>query len=411
MSGHRITQVDIIPIFPRLAARYADRVSDMYGIDARILCRIQTDSGLVGWGDNRVRPWYEPPSDMGQDLIGRDPFDFLNGMQGPPMHTALYDLMGKCLEVPAYKLMGPKRRDWVPVAAWTRPASPEQFAAEIQRAAAQGYRVFKIHTCSYHDVFEQTKAAEAVAPEGFKIHYDFNHNRTLGAVLPVVAELERNHPIVGWIEDPIIRSDIEGWKALRAKTRIPIIMHGTALGGMQEFKHDMADVFMITGSMFDTMSTGFALAKANLQVILQHEAGTLGKAMAMHMASVLPTHSTHSINLDDQYEEDITTETIPVVDGSSPVPDGIGLGYDVDESAVQRLSQQKLVEPDRHIGVLHMSDGSTWYGKGYVSPGSVTGTEEASLRGFRSELWEDDGSSQFEALYERVQAEGRVRAS
>ena len=48
-----------------------------------------------------------------------------------------------------------------------------------------------------------------------------------------------------------------------------------------------------------------------------------------------------------------------------------------DESAVQRLSQQKLVEPPRHIGILHMSDNSIWYGKGYVSPRTVTGTEEA----------------------------------
>jgi L-alanine-DL-glutamate epimerase-like enolase superfamily enzyme len=411
MSSHHIKSVDIIPIFPRLAARYADRVVDMYGIDSRLLCRVETDSGLVGWGDQRVRPWFVPADDMGQDLVGHDPFDFLNSDQSGGINTALYDLMGKCLEVPAWKLMGPKRRDWVPVAAWTRQAAPEQFAAEIQRAVAQGYRVFKMHTCSHHDVFEQTRAAEAVAPDGFKIHYDFNHGRSLGAVLPVVAELERNHPIVAWIEDPLIRYDIEGWRALRQKTRIPIIMHGTPMGGMQEYKHDMADAYMIGGSMFDTMSAGFALGRANLQVILQHESGTLGKAMAMHMAAVLPTHTAHSINLDDQYEEDVTTQRIPVVDGSSPVPEGIGVGYEVDESAVQRLSQQKLVEPPRHIGILHMSDNSTWYGKGYVSPRTVTGTEEAGLRGFRSELWEDDGTSEFEAMFARVEKEGTVRAS
>ena len=411
MSSHKIKSVDIIPIFPRLAARYADRVIDMYGIDARLLFRIETDSGIVGWGDQRVRPWFEIPADMGQDLVGRDPFDYLNSTQTGGLNTALYDLMGKCLEVPAWKLMGPKRRDWVPVAAWTRPASPEQFAAEIQRAAAQGYRVFKIHTCDYHDVFEQTKAAEAVAPDGFRIHYDFNHNRTLGAVLPIVAELERNHPIVGWIEDPLIRSDIEGWRALRHKTSIPIVMHGTPMGGMQEFKHDMADAYMLAGSMFDMMSAGFALGRANLQVIMQHESGTLGKAMAMHMGCVLPTHTSHSINLEDQYEEDVTTESMPILDGSSPVPKGIGLGYEVDESAVQRLSQQKLVEKPRHIGILHMPDGATWYGKGYVSPGSVTGKEEAGIRGFRCELWEDDGTSEFDAMLARIEQEGRVRAS
>jgi hypothetical protein len=41
----------------------------------------------------------------------------------------------------------------------------------------------------------------------------------------------------------------------------------------------------------------------------------------------------------------------------------------------------------------------------------VTGTEEAGLRGFSSELWEEDGTTEFEAMYDRVSAEGKVRAS
>ena len=42
---------------------------------------------------------------------------------------------------------------------------------------------------------------------------------------------------------------------------------------------------------------------------------------------------------------------------------------------------------------------------------AVTGTEEAGLRGFRSELWEDDGTSEFGAMFARVEKEGTVRAS
>ena len=74
MSSHRIESVDIIPIFPRLASRYADRVVDMFGIDCRLLCRIETDCGLVGWGDQRVRPWFVAADDMGQDLSPSDPW-------------------------------------------------------------------------------------------------------------------------------------------------------------------------------------------------------------------------------------------------------------------------------------------------------------------------------------------------
>ena len=82
-------------------------------------------------------------------------------------------MVGKHLEVPAYKLMGGQNvREAVKVAASMRPASPEHFRAEVQRAADQGYMVFKMHSCSYHDIIEQTRMAEEVAPEGFKIHWD-----------------------------------------------------------------------------------------------------------------------------------------------------------------------------------------------------------------------------------------------
>ena len=407
----QIKDIKVIPIYPKLAERYQHRQVDLYGIDHRTIYRVEADNGLVGYGDQRVRPDGQPAQSSVDPLIGRNPFDYINQNLAPGLCGALYDLMGKYLEVPAHKLMGQKVRDHVPVAAWTRPASPQDFQKEIVRAMDHGYTIFKMHTCTYHDVIEQTLLAEKVAPEGFKIHYDFNHNRTLAAVLPIIAELERNHPIVGYIEDPMVKTDLAGWRNLRRQTRIPIIMHGTPLGGMQEMMQGLADIYMIGGSMADTLATGFAFGKANIQVLLQFEGGTLGKAMAMHMASVLPTHTAHSINLDDQYEEDITTETIPVNEGSSPVPTGPGLGYEVDEDALSRLASQQLAERPRHVGILHMPGGHTYYGPSYVSPSTVTGKEEGTLRGFRSEIWEEDDTSDFEQIYERVQKEGAIAAA
>ena len=402
----KITDVEIIPFYPRLARRYDHRKVDLYGIDWRVLYKVHTDNGMVGYGDTRIRPGKCPPRSSVEPFIGRDPFDFINNSTLGDLCGALYDVMGKYLEVPAYKLMGQKVRDAVSVAAWTRPASPEDFREEIRRAAAQGYMVFKMHSCRYHDVVEQTRLAAEVAPEGFRIHWDFNGNRTLAAALPLVRELEENHPIVGFIEDPIQRSDIDSWRRLREQTRIPIVMHVPPLGGFQEVLYGLADIYMIGGSAGETLTRGFAYSKANIQTIMQHEAGTLGKAMALHMAAVLPTASGHSINLDDQYEDDITTERIPVIEGYSPVPKGPGLGFEVDEDALARLAANTPIERPRHVGVLHMPGGHTFYGPSHLAPEG----EEGTTRGFRTELWEDDGSAEFERVYERVQKEGRVMA-
>ena len=132
------------------------------------------------------------------------------------------------------------------------------------------------------------------------------------------------------------------------------------------------------------MGFAWAAANANIQVLLQEGGGggTLGKAMALHMAAVLPTHSAHLICLDDQCtpahhstprrfffhwpgfpsahasvqqirsrllavgtadDEDIYSKNrIPVVEGASPVPRGPGLGYEVDESEIRRMSGPTL---------------------------------------------------------------------
>ena len=408
----KITNIEVIPIYPRLAKHYENRKVDLYGIDHRTVFKVETDAGIVGYGDQRVRPGGQPDPAIAASLIGRNPFDFINNhlSYGSALNCALYDVMGKYLEVPVYKLIGQKVRDAVPVAAWTRPASPETFRDEISRAADQGYTIFKMHTCDYHDVMEQTRLAEEVAPEGFKIHYDFNGNRSLAAVLPIIQELERNHPIVGYIEDPLVKNDVDGWYRLREQTRLPIIMHGTPLGSVQEIIRGVADIYMIGGSIGDTIATGFACGKANIQTILQFESGTIGKAMALHMAAVLPTPTAHSINLDDQYEEDYTTERIPVIEGASPVPEGPGLGYEVDEDALARIAANKPIEIPKHVGVLHMPGGHTFYGRSYVSPTRVTGHEEGTIRGIKSEIWEDDGSTEFTGIYDRVQKEGTFRA-
>ena len=177
----KISDVKIVHANPRLAARNADQKARFSGIDTLTVYRITMDNGIVGWGDGRGHSTV-PQAEI-DGLVGRNPFDFINARLNFGLMMALYDVMGKYLEVPAYKLMGQKVRDRVPVAAWTRPASPEDLAREVQRAAAEGYMIFKMHTCQYYDVLEQNRAVEAVAPPGFKMQYDFNSSRSLADLL------------------------------------------------------------------------------------------------------------------------------------------------------------------------------------------------------------------------------------
>ena len=111
---------------------------------------------------------------MVEPLIGRSPFDFMLTDVNLGLGVALYDAMGKYLDVPVYKLLGQKVRDAGAVAAWTRPCPADVFAGEVRRAVDEGYRVFKMHTSPEYDPLRQAEAAADVAPDGFSLHYDFN---------------------------------------------------------------------------------------------------------------------------------------------------------------------------------------------------------------------------------------------
>ena len=403
----KITDLDVIHLNPALAARNADHKARFSGIDTQTLYKVVTDNGITGYGDERGHMTLSDTEI--EELVGRSPFDFVNARLNNGLMGALYDVMGKHLEVPAYKLMGQKVRDRVPVAAWTRPASPSELAAEVQRAAAEGYMIFKMHTCHYHDVLLQNRAVEEVAPVGFKMHYDFNHNRVSADVLRLVQELEKS-PVVGYLEDPMVWRDIDGWRRLREKTFIPLVMHVPQLGGGPEIMHGCADLYMIgeNDSVGGTLARGFACAEANVSTVLQLTGGTLTKALALHMAAVVPNVN-HTINLDDQYGEDATGQRIEIVDGSSPVPQEPGLGFEVDEEIVEKLAAKPPTEKPRCIGILHLAHGHKYYTVSFPPVTQLTGFPEGAIRGLETELWNDDGSAEFVQRYDRLQREGPYR--
>jgi hypothetical protein len=165
---------------------------------------------------------------------------------------------------------------------------------------------------------------------------------------------------------------------------------------------------MLSGNAGATLKLGYACALANHPVLLQITGGTLTKAYALHLSAVLPTATAHSVNLDDQYEDDITVERIPVVNGSSPVPDGPGLGLEVDEDKLSELSSREPTPVPKHVAALRLMDGSTIYypALAQVNVQRMTGREEGAIRGLELELWDDDGTEEFQEVYERVQKDG-----
>ena len=101
----------------------------------RTLYIVKTDVGLEGYGES----WGKGSSlDRCQKYLGTDPFDWIGDPENLFMNMATYDLMGKYLNVPAWKLIGQQIRKWVPVAAWTGSRRPEAMAEEVTSVSHRG---------------------------------------------------------------------------------------------------------------------------------------------------------------------------------------------------------------------------------------------------------------------------------
>ena len=105
--------------------------------------------GLEGYGEAWGRGW--PQAEI-EKYIGTNPFDWIGDITTLPINIAIYDLMEKYLALPAWKLIGPKLYNRVPVAAWTVSQLLKQMAAEVHQAAGQGYRWLKYHVDEIQNV-------------------------------------------------------------------------------------------------------------------------------------------------------------------------------------------------------------------------------------------------------------------
>jgi L-alanine-DL-glutamate epimerase-like enolase superfamily enzyme len=102
---------------------------------------VKTDIGLEGYGENEGAARYT--REQLETYIGTDPFDWIADAHNLPMNMATYDLMGKYLGVPVWKLLGPKVRSWVPIGAWTVSQPPEAMVEEVVQLSRRGYRWLK----------------------------------------------------------------------------------------------------------------------------------------------------------------------------------------------------------------------------------------------------------------------------
>jgi L-alanine-DL-glutamate epimerase-like enolase superfamily enzyme len=161
--------------------------------------------------------------------LGNDPFALedilarvehqlrLNPSARAAIDMALYDLIGKMLQVPVYKLLGLSAAR-TPLTSFTIGIDTPENMAEKARAAS-AYPVLKIKVGTPHDV-ANLQAIRAVRPDAV-IRVDANTAWSAKEAVRAINELAQYQ--LEFVEQPVAPSDLAGLKYVREHVPVPII--------------------------------------------------------------------------------------------------------------------------------------------------------------------------------------------
>lgn len=346
-----------------------------------VVVKVSTSEGISGWGEAAFHGGEATArmvARLGEKLVGRDALQieanwhhlfrggYRLGTTGAHMAAlggldiALWDIKARALSTPVHALLGGKLRDRVPVYAslMKRALPPGEEIERVRNRMEQGYKAVKFHTGilwglgegedNTIDVVEAVRGVWANRSD-LEIMVDVNHAFTVVDAIRVGRRLESLD--VTWLEEPIAPWDYDGYNRLQEALDLPIA------AGEQEYNlwqfRDLMTVARVDVVQPNITSCGgftqgrkiTALAEAfNVPLHFHNTEPTLATAAHLHLwaTSAMCTGFQEYYGEAEHPLRDTTPllqQGLPVVDGHLMVPDGAGLGVEVDEDLV------------RHVGV------------------------------------------------------------
>lgn len=245
---------------------YGGQWVNLHWPDFRIvLLQLRTDQGVVGLGEapkgiaeaqvQQYRSLFEGQSIWNfnlQDL----PFETMwTGNQAiyEAYEMALIDLIGKALNLPAYRLLGGKFRDWVPTSRCTGRMNPDDAARTAEDAVRQGYSVLKMKATADDPLPERLRAIQDAAGDRLKVVVDPNQRLYQPYRLFHLVDELNVHGVrnVQCFESPYDHENLDWYVLGRQKINIPIALHlSNHRKIIEAIKREACDWLNLGGPMF-----------------------------------------------------------------------------------------------------------------------------------------------------------------
>lgn len=369
------------------------------------ICKVTLGCGVVGVGETMVfYTWGNTTDESVARVMERRATEWMwDDSLGSGLQMALFDAVGKTLEVPVHHLLGRKLRDEAFVSWWSIDMPAEDWLLECRSAIEQGYTSYKFKARPWFDLDEQLRAVTAVVPKHFEIDLDFNTmcNDTAHAVR-VLKALEK-YPHVKILESPIPQGDVAGNRYLRAHTEIPIAMHVGNPPLMTALREDVCDGFVLTGGASQVMHESHILGEANKVFWLQLVGTGLTASFALHFAAVRGHARWPAVTCQNLYEHALLAENLPITNGMTRIPDAPGLGVELDWDAIENFRIEPIAKPYPHPGLLMRLNWPSG-AKDYYAHGLqywhdfIEGRRPVFTPGVSLEIVPDDGSAEWREI-------------
>jgi len=346
------------------------------GQDA-LLVRVTTDAGIVGYGEVDSNPMgakgviegpfsHTATTGLARVVIGQDPFrteylwhkmyraNVYGGRRGVGLHAisgidlALWDIKGKALGLPVWKLLGGGFTGSLrPYASSLFGASPEETRERARRFVDQGFSAVKFGW----DPMGQNEALDIAlvreARKGLGDEPDLMIDAGLcydaKTAIQRARAFEEFRPF--WFEEPLLPDDYAGYAKLAAASPLRIAA-GEEESERKSFLHLMdvgqIDVVQVDltrcGGFTEAMKIAALAADRGLPVVNHGFTTYLNVAAALHFLASIP----NSLGLLEFVVEEGTTlrhqlsEPIRAVEGCVAVPEAPGLGLALDEEGLAR---------------------------------------------------------------------------
>ena len=331
-----------------------------------LLVRIESQDGVVGWGEAASAPTMtgETPESMvaavrhlTPSLIGADAGDItalsqkmearMYGNQGAKaaIEIALHDLVGHALSKPVHALLGEKRRSRVPTLWLVGTGSMHGDIAEAAEKKAAGFVAYKIKVGvdgARADAQRTTRICEVLG-EGSLISADANQGFNAEQAVEYARAVQET--ALDFFEQPVRADDLAGMATVARASQVAI--------GADEGLHSIADIQRhadagaASGGSLKTIKLGGlrgAMRAAQLCESLRWKVNlackiaesSIATAAILHLAAAVPSID-WGVSLSSQYlAADVTRSPIAVMNGHATVPEGPGLGVEVDEALVRK---------------------------------------------------------------------------